>query len=69
MAPPETAWKKKTVTDKPEIQVTIEKLRNGKWAFVLKRGSVVYPAQGQFTSQLQAHAAGQAALKALQNNR
>lgn len=54
---------------KPETTMTIEKLRNGKWAFVLKRGTVVYPAYGQFTSQLQAHAAGQAALKALENNR
>lgn len=54
---------------KPETTMTIEKLRNGKWAFVLKRGTVVYPAHGQFTSQLQAHAAGQAALKALENNR
>jgi len=54
---------------KPATQVTIEKLRNGRWAFVLKRGTVVYPAHGQFTSQLEAHAAGQVALKALQNNR
>ena len=54
---------------KPETQVTIEKLRNGRWAFVLKRGTVVYPAHGQFASQLAAHAAGQAALKALENNR
>ncbi|CAN7570526.1 hypothetical protein LJR238_004148 [Pararhizobium sp. LjRoot238] len=54
---------------KPETQVTIEKLRNGRWAFVIKRGTVVYPASGQFTSQLQAHAAGQMALKALENKR
>lgn len=58
-----------TNDNKPEIQITIEKLRNGRWAFVLKRGTVVYPAQGQFTSQLQAHAAGQMALKALENKR
>ncbi|MBW9064239.1 hypothetical protein JNB71_13000 [Rhizobium herbae] len=54
---------------KPETHVTIEKRRNGRWAFVLRRGAVVYPATGQFTSQLQAHAAGQAALKALENKR
>ncbi|MCV9963513.1 hypothetical protein OIU34_16535 [Pararhizobium sp. BT-229] len=58
-----------TNDNKPEIQITIEKLRNGRWAFVLKRGAVVYPAQGQFASQLQAHAAGQMALKALENKR
>ncbi len=54
---------------KPETQVTIEKRRNGRWAFVIKRGTVVYPATGQFTSQLQAHVASQAALKALENKR
>ncbi|MBB5537444.1 hypothetical protein [Rhizobium giardinii] len=54
---------------KPETRVTIEKRRNGRWAFVIKRGAVVYPATGQFTSQLQAHAAGQAALRALENKR
>ncbi|CAN7174690.1 hypothetical protein LJR255_000306 [Pararhizobium sp. LjRoot255] len=54
---------------KPETQVTVEKLRNGRWAFVIKRGTVVYPASGQFISQLQAHAAGQMALKALENKR
>ena len=51
---------------KPETEITVEKLRNGRWAFVLRRGSVVYPASGQFTSQLQAQAAGQMALTALQ---
>ena len=54
---------------KPEIKVTIEKLRNGRWAFVLKRGTVVYPAHGQYTNQIEAIAAGQAALTALENNR
>jgi hypothetical protein len=57
------------VNSKPGTQVTIEKLHNGRWAFVIKRGTVVYPASGQFTSQLQAHAAGQMALKALANKR
>jgi hypothetical protein len=51
---------------KPETNVVVEKLRNGRWAFVIRRGSVVYPASGQFTSQLQAQVAGQMALKALQ---
>lgn len=50
---------------KPETQVTVEKLHNGRWAFVLRRGAVVYPATGQFSSQLQAVAAGQQALKAI----
>ncbi|MDW5314550.1 hypothetical protein [Rhizobium sp. PL01] len=54
---------------KPATQVTIEKLRNGRWAFVLKRGSVVYPAHGQFASQIEAISAGQAALKALEAKR
>ncbi len=53
----------------PVTQVTIEKRRNGRWSFVIKRGTVIYPAQGQFTSQLEAHAAGQVALKALENGR
>ena len=51
---------------KPATQVTIEKLRNGRWSFVLRRGSVVYPAQGQFASQMEAVAAGQAVLKSLE---
>ncbi|HTO34257.1 MAG TPA: hypothetical protein VL202_24260 [Pararhizobium sp.] len=55
--------------NKPVTQVTIEKRRNGRWSFVIKRGAVVYPAQGQFTSQLEAHAAGQMTLKALENKR
>lgn len=68
--PHKQAWKKTVSNDsKPETQITIEKLRNGKWAFVLKRGTVVYPANGQFTSQMEAHAAGQIALRALGNKR
>ncbi len=54
---------------KPAAQVTIEKLRNGRWAFVLKRGTVVYPAHGQFASQIEAVAAGQLALKSLESKR
>lgn len=54
---------------KPATQVTIEKLRNGRWGFVLKRGPVVYPAQGQFASQMEAVAAGQAVLKSLEKKR
>ena len=54
---------------KPDIKVTIEKLRNGRWAFVLKRGTVVYPAHGQFASQIEAVAAGQLALKSLESKR
>jgi hypothetical protein len=54
---------------KPDIKVTIEKLRNGRWAFVLKRGAVVYPAHGQFASQIEAVAAGQLALKSLESKR
>jgi hypothetical protein len=66
----EQTWEHRVDNDsKLETQVTIEKLRNGRWAFVIKRGAVVHPATGQFTSQLQAHVAGQMALKALQNKR
>ncbi|WP_275789955.1 hypothetical protein [Pararhizobium gei] len=54
-----------TQDGKLETQVTVEKLRNGRWAFVLRRGTVVYPATGQYSSQLQAVSAGQQALKAI----
>lgn len=55
--------------NKPVTQVTIEKRRNGRWSFVIKRGAVVYPAEGQFVSQMEAHAASQMVLKALENKR
>ena len=49
----------------PETKVTIQKRQNGLWCFVVHFRGVTYPAQGQFTSLIQAQAEGQAALKAL----
>lgn len=49
--------------------ITLVPLRNGRWAFVLVYRGVTYPAQGAFTTQLQAHAAGVAALKGFESRR
>lgn len=51
---------------KPETTVTVEKRSNGKWCFVIKHRGVTYPAQGNFTSMLQAQAVAQSTLKALE---
>ena len=57
----------KVSTDKqPETTVKVEKRINGKWCFVIKYRGVTYPAQGNFTSMLQAQAAAQSALKTLE---
>lgn len=57
----------KVSTDKqPETTVKVEKRVNGKWCFVIKYRGVTYPAQGNFTSMLQAQAAAQSTLKALE---
>ena len=57
----------KVSTDKqPETTVKVEKRINGKWCFVIKYRGVTYPAQGNFTSMLQAQAAAQSTLKALE---
>lgn len=54
-------------TDKnPETTVTVEKRTNGNWCFVVKFRGVTHPAQGNFSSMLQAHAIGQSVLKALE---
>ncbi|WP_203422842.1 hypothetical protein [Sinorhizobium sp. BG8] len=53
------------MTSQPETTVTVRKLANGRWGFVVKFRGVTYPVQGQFTSQLQAIAAGQAVIKAM----
>lgn len=54
-------------TDKqPETTVKVEKRIDGSWCFVVKYRGVTYPAQGNFTSMLQAQAAAQSALKALE---
>ncbi|HEV7308360.1 hypothetical protein [Ensifer sp.] len=52
--------------NKPETSVTVEKRQNGKWCFVIKYRGVTHPAQGNFSSMLQAQAVAQAALKALE---
>ncbi|MBD9648795.1 hypothetical protein M2267_000911 [Ensifer sp. KUDG1] len=54
------------MTNQPETSVTVEKRQNGKWCFVIKHRGVTYPAQGNFTSMLQAQAVAQTALKALE---
>ncbi len=54
------------MTNQPETSVTVEKRQNGKWCFVIKHRGVTYPAQGNFTSMLQAQAVAQNALKALE---
>lgn len=57
----------KVSTDKqPETTVKVEKRINGTWCFVIKYRGVTYPAQGNFTSMLQAQAAAQSTLKALE---
>lgn len=48
--------------------VTVVKARDGKWSFVLTFRGVTRPAMGKFASQIQAQAAGMAALKALDAN-
>lgn len=55
-----------TADNKPETTVTVEKRPNGKWCFVVKYRGVTHPAQGSFTSMLQAQAVGQSVLKALE---
>jgi hypothetical protein len=47
----------------PVSKVTVEKRRDGKYFFVLTFRGVTYPAQGPFSSMLQASASGQAVLK------
>jgi hypothetical protein len=54
--------------NKPDATIKVEKRMNGRWAFVLTRRGVTYPAQGQFGSQIQAQAAAQRAVKLLQKN-
>ncbi|WP_404829722.1 hypothetical protein [Ensifer adhaerens] len=54
-------------TDKqPETTVKVEKRINGKWCFVIKFRGVTYPAQGNFTSMLEAQAAAQSVLNGLE---
>ncbi|MEI2297703.1 hypothetical protein [Ensifer sp. MJa1] len=55
-----------TTDKKPETSVNVEKRASGKWCFVIKFRGVTYPAQGNFTSMLQAQAAAQTALKVLE---
>ncbi|MCA1370004.1 hypothetical protein [Ensifer aridi] len=52
--------------NKPEATIRVEKRMNGRWAFVLSYRGVTYPAQGQFSTQLQAQAVAHAAMKLLQ---
>ncbi len=60
----------KVSTDKqPETTVKVEKRVNGKWCFVIKFRGVTYPAQGNFTSALQAQAAAQSVLTTLERQR
>ncbi|MCD7109975.1 hypothetical protein LRX75_13095 [Rhizobium sp. DKSPLA3] len=49
--------------------VTVARQRDGKWSFTLIFRGVTHPATGRFASELQAQAAGMAALKALEGNR
>ena len=57
----------KVSTDKqPETTVKVEKRINGKWCFVIKFRGVTYPAQGNFTSMLEAQAAAQSVLNGLE---
>ncbi|AHK43686.1 MULTISPECIES: hypothetical protein [Ensifer] len=58
-----------TTDKKPETTVTVEKRMNGKWCFVVKYRGVTHPAQGNFSSMLQAQAIGQSVLKALEKQR
>ncbi|MGF6172451.1 hypothetical protein [Ensifer sp. 4252] len=55
-----------TTDKKPETTVTVEKRLNGKWCFVVKYRGVTHPAQGNFSSMLQAQAIGQSVLRALE---
>ncbi|WEX79199.1 hypothetical protein PYH37_004457 [Sinorhizobium numidicum] len=52
--------------NKPAATITVEKRLNGRWGFVLTNRGVTYPAQGQFSTQLEAQAAAHAAMKLLQ---
>lgn len=53
-------------TEKPtESKITVEKRPNGRWCFVLNNYGVVYPAQGQFATMLEAQIAAQAAARRL----
>ncbi|OAP34147.1 hypothetical protein [Sinorhizobium saheli] len=54
------------VNTKPDASIRIEKRMNGRWAFVLSYRGVTYPAEGQFSTQLQAQAAAHVAMKLLQ---
>jgi hypothetical protein len=56
------------MTDSKSTVATV-KQRDGKWSFALTFRGVSYPAQGGFSSQLQAHAAGAAALRALESRK
>lgn len=55
--------------DKPDAEFRVEKRTNGRWAFVLSYRGVTYPAQGQFSTQLQAQAAAYVAMKLLRKTR
>jgi hypothetical protein len=52
--------------NKPDATIRIEKRMNGRWAFVLSYRGVTYPAQGQFSTPLQAQAVAHSAMKLLQ---
>ncbi|WP_077962104.1 hypothetical protein [Ensifer adhaerens] len=55
-----------TSDKKPETSVSVEKRQNGRWCFVIKFRGVTYPAQGNFTSMLEAQASAQSVLKGLE---
>ncbi|PST21998.1 hypothetical protein C7U60_12120 [Mesorhizobium plurifarium] len=55
--------------NKPDGEIKIGKRTNGRWAFVLRFRGVTYPAQGQFSTQLQAQSAAYVALKLLRKTR
>ena len=50
----------------PVTKVTIEKTTDGKYFFALTFRGVTYPVEGPFANPLQASAAGQSVLKALE---
>ena len=54
-----------TADKEPVSRLTVEQRGNGKYFFSLTFRGVTYPAKGPFSSALQATAAGQAAMKAL----
>jgi hypothetical protein len=51
----------------PKTDLTIIKQRDGTWSFTITWRGVTRPLMGRFTSQLQAQAAGMAAIRALES--